>query len=396
MRKHSRNLRSERRIATQSRLIAIALAVCLVGAAARSSASGAERAPDEPLRVAVYDVPPYGSVDAEGLFSGASVDLWRRVAEDLHLTYRFIAVAQMGDVIAGVERGQFDAAIGAITITPDRLAHVEFTYPAHRSGVAVALPKQTGPIAAVMSYVAVVRELGSLIVLTLGLLVLIGALMWVFERRRGVAANPSECAVASLSDGIYWAAVTMTTVGYGDVTPITPVGRFIAVLWMLGSLTLISLLTTSLVSRMTADAVTSAPIARTSDLDGKRLAAVADSSGAEYLDEQHLHYTKYANLKDALASLVRGNSDAVVNSVGALEYAISTYLLRGHPDAERRTRPRLHGVRAAAEFSAQEAPRPCSDRNYGERVVAGAGAEVLRQVARGPVGLLPVQAGFPG
>jgi ABC-type amino acid transport substrate-binding protein len=325
MRKHSRNLWSGRRIATRSPLSAIALAICLVGAAARSSASGAERAADEPLRVAVYDVPPYGSVDAEGLFSGASVDLWRRVADDLHLSYRFIAVAKMGDLIAGVERGQFDAAIGAITITPDRLAHVEFTYPAHRSGVAVALPKQTGPIAAVMSYVAVVRELGPLIVITLGLLVLIGALMWVFERRRRLAGNPHERAVTSLSDGIYWAAVTMTTVGYGDVTPLTRVGRFIAVLWMLVSLALISLLTTSLVARMTADAVTSAPIAQASDLDGKRLAAVADSSGAEYLDEQHLQYTKYANLKDALASLVRGKSDAVVNSVGALEYAISTY-----------------------------------------------------------------------
>src|SRR6516162_7158419 len=157
MRKHSRNLRSGRRIARQWRLIAIALAVCLVGAAAASSTSGAERAPDEPLRVAVYDVPPYGSVDAEGLFSGASVDLWRRVAEDLHLTYRLIAVAQMEDVITGVERGHFDAAIGAITITPARLARVEFTYPAHRSGVAAAFPKQTGPIAAVMFGVAVLR-----------------------------------------------------------------------------------------------------------------------------------------------------------------------------------------------------------------------------------------------
>jgi polar amino acid transport system substrate-binding protein len=321
----SRNLRSGGRIAAQRHLIAIALAVCLVGAAARSSASGAERSSEEPLRVAVYDVPPYGSVDAEGLFSGASVDLWRRVAEDLHLTYRFIAVAQMGDVITGVERGQFDAAIGAITITPDRLARVEFTYPAHRSGVAVALPKQTGPIAAVMSYAAVVSELGPLILLTLALPMLIGALMWVFERQRRLAANPHERAVTSLSDGIYWADVTMTTVGYGDVTPLTRVGRFIAVLWMLVRLALISLLTTSLVSRMTANAVTAAPIAQISDLDEKRLAAVADSSGAEYLDEQHLHYTKYANLKDTLISLVRGKSDAVVNSVGALEYVISTY-----------------------------------------------------------------------
>src|SRR5215469_2188728 len=175
----------------------------------------------------------------------------------------------------------------------------------------------------------------------------------------------------------------MTTVGYGDVTPLTRVGRFIAVLWMLASLALISLLTTSLVSRMTADAVTSAPIARTSDLDGKRLAAVADSSGAEYLDEQHLHYTKYANLKDALASLVRGNSDAVVKR-GRFGICDLDVFLRGHPDAERHTRPRLHGVRAAAELLAQKAPRPRSDRNNGERVVAVAGAEVLRQVTSGP------------
>ncbi|MBV8472930.1 MAG: transporter substrate-binding domain-containing protein, partial [Hyphomicrobiales bacterium] len=241
--------RSGRGVATQLRLIAIALAVCLVGAATRSSAAGTERASDEALRVAVYNVAPYGSVDAEEMFSGASVDLWRRVAEDLHLNYRFIAVAQMEDVISGVERGQFDAAIGAITITPDRLARVEFTYPAHRSGVAVAFPKQTGPIAAIMSYVAIVRELGPLFIVTLGLLVLVGALMWVFERRRRLSTSPGERGVSSFYDGIYWAAVTMTTVGYGDVTPLTPVGRFIAVLWMLGSLALISLLTTSLVAR---------------------------------------------------------------------------------------------------------------------------------------------------
>src|SRR5262249_40027535 len=156
-----------------------------------------------------------------------------------------------------------------ITITPARLARVEFTYPAHRSGVAVAFPKQTGPIAAVVSYVAVLRELGSLIALTLGLLVLIGVLMWIFERRRRLAANPGDCGVCSSSDAIYWAAFPRPTVGYGDVTPLTPLGRFFAVVWMLESLTLISLLTTSVAARMTADAVTSAPIARTSDLEGK-------------------------------------------------------------------------------------------------------------------------------
>src|SRR5262249_24935780 len=59
-------------------------------------------------------------------------------------------------------------------------------------------------------------------------------------------------------------------------------------------------------------------------LAGKRLAAVANSSGAEYLESQHLSYTKYPNLQSALTSLANGESDAVVNSVGALQYLIST------------------------------------------------------------------------
>ena len=46
--------------------------------------------------------------------------------------------------------------------------------------------------------------------------------------------------------------------------------------------------------------------------------------GAEYLDEEHFQYTKYTNLHEALASLASGKSDAVVNSVGALQILIST------------------------------------------------------------------------
>lgn len=37
----------------------------------------------------------------------------------------------------------------------------------------------------------------------------------------------------SIPKGMYWAVVTMTTVGYGDVAPQTPLGRFLATLLML-------------------------------------------------------------------------------------------------------------------------------------------------------------------
>jgi ABC-type amino acid transport substrate-binding protein len=311
-------------IAARSWLAATAFSVCLSSATATAGAAGVARGPDEPLRVAVYDLAPYGSVDAEGLFSGVSVDLWRRVAEDLRLSYRLTAVSQMDDVLTGLENGQFDAAIGAITITPERLARVDFSYPAHRSGVAVAFQNRTGPVAAVTTYSDAVRQHVSLIAVTLVLLLLTGTLMWRFERQRHAAAQAADTSVTSLFDGVYWAVVTMTTVGYGDKTPKTGVGRFIAVLWMLASLALISLVSTTLVSSMTAARLESGPLAHDRDLSGKRLAAVASSSGAEYLDSQHLAYTKYANLREALTALASGRSDAVVNSVGALQCMIST------------------------------------------------------------------------
>ena len=132
---------------------------------------------------------------------------------------------------------------------------VDFSYPAHRSGVAVALRKESGPVAAFLLYGAVVAELSPLIALTLALLLAMGVAMWIVERPTRSLNHKS--AVASLRDGVYWAVVTMTTVGYGDKTPKTAGGRLIAILWMLASVALVSILSTSIISTMTAERVVS-------------------------------------------------------------------------------------------------------------------------------------------
>src|SRR6202034_329473 len=98
--------------------------------------AGFAAAQDAPLKVAVYDVSPYGHVESDGSIDGLSVDLWRRAAESLGRQYHLVPVTQMEEVLKGLERKDYDAAIGAITITPARLARVDFSYPAHRSGAA--------------------------------------------------------------------------------------------------------------------------------------------------------------------------------------------------------------------------------------------------------------------
>jgi polar amino acid transport system substrate-binding protein len=294
------------------------LAVSLVFLVSASFAMG----DDAPLKVAVYDAPPYGHVEPDGSIDGVSVDLWRRAAESLKREYRLVPVAQMEDVLKGLERKDYDAAIGAITITPVRLARVDFSYPTHRSGVAVAVRQDVGPMAALASYGAVLGELAPLIALTFALLIVMGIAMWLAERQ--TRPHTHESVVDTLRDGVYWAVVTMTTVGYGDKTPKTTAGRVIAVVWMLASVALISILSTSIVSRMTAERVVGGLQITEADLGGKRLAAVAHSSGAEYLDERQLRYAPFDDLAAALGALARGQVDAVVNSVGALQYLVST------------------------------------------------------------------------
>ncbi|WP_114781627.1 ion transporter [Botryobacter ruber] len=54
----------------------------------------------------------------------------------------------------------------------------------------------------------------------LTLVVIVGSVMYVIE---GAASG-----FTSIPTSIYWAIVTITTVGYGDISPATPVGQFLA------------------------------------------------------------------------------------------------------------------------------------------------------------------------
>jgi len=55
-------------------------------------------------------------------------------------------------------------------------------------------------------------------------------------------------AIDSIGDGLWWAIVTATTVGYGDVSPETPEGRVIAVFLMITGIGIIGVFTATIAS----------------------------------------------------------------------------------------------------------------------------------------------------
>jgi polar amino acid transport system substrate-binding protein len=299
---------------------------CILGWLAVVALPSASAAGDPPafrtLHVAVYDAAPYGARDEAGLFWGVSVDLWRQVAEDQHWPYSLTLVESMKDVIDGVASGRYDLAIGAITITPERLARVAFSYPPHRSGVAVATARQNGLWAILARYGTVAHHLGVLLALMLAFLLVTGVLVWLFERRAH-KTQTTETSIGTVFEALYWVVVTMTTVGYGDKASRTHSGRAIAVVWMLGSLVMISLVTTSLVAQLTVNQLDDERPVTLHELADMRLTAAADSSGAEFLAASGLKFQPAPSLDAALAAVAAHRADAVINSVGALEWSVA-------------------------------------------------------------------------
>lgn len=82
-----------------------------------------------------------------------------------------------------------------------------------------------------------------------------GTLMYVVE-------GPAN-GFANIPTGVYWAITTMTTVGFGDITPKTELGRFIASLMMLLGWGTLAVPTGIVTAEMTAQRVARTPTTRT-------------------------------------------------------------------------------------------------------------------------------------
>ena len=75
------------------------------------------------------------------------------------------------------------------------------------------------------------------------LLVLVSSLA-VLDAERGAPGTP----IRTYGEAVWWALATITTVGYGDLAPVTAVGRWAAVLLMIGGVALAGVVTATLAS----------------------------------------------------------------------------------------------------------------------------------------------------
>ncbi len=82
--------------------------------------------------------------------------------------------------------------------------------------------------------------------IVLTVVIILGAVMFLVED----GAN----GFTSIPESIYWAIVTITTVGYGDISPVTPLGKFVASIIMLLGYGILAVPTGIITSEMTTAA----------------------------------------------------------------------------------------------------------------------------------------------
>ena len=302
-------------------LIAAALAFWLCA----DVTSGRADAGTLPAKVVVgtMRVPPFVLRSDDGNWSGLSIELWKQIAAELHVDFELREYDyDLAGLLNAIEQGQIDAAIAAIPITYEHEARFDFTaayFPAGL-GIAVRAEPQTGVLATLAGIFSrqALAAIGGLAVL----LLIIGMLIWLLERRQ--KAHFDAHPLPGIGEGVWWAAVTMSTTGYGDKVPVTLGGRILGMIWMFASIFLVALFSATLassfvVSRLKTD------VSGPSDLARSRVAAVIGTAGAEWLNTQGIAARNYPFVIQAIKALQRGEVQALVYEKAILGYMLKEY-----------------------------------------------------------------------
>lgn len=297
------------------------LAAACLAAVAMSTSARADAPPSPPgprhLIVGTKSSPPFAMKAPDGSWTGLSIELWRQIALDLGATYE-VRELELPALLAAVEHHEIDVAVAALTITADREQTMDFTHPIYSTGLSIATRTRSGSDFGAVVSALVTWDLVKVLAGLFLLLAASGAVVWLAERRE----NPGQFGgspVHGLGAGLWWSAVTMTTVGYGDKAPITPLGRMVALAWMFAAIIVFSFFTASVTSTLTVQRLSTA-IAGPNDLATARVGTVPSSTSELYLNRRHLPFESMASVTEGVKAVDDGDLDAMVYDAPQLRY----------------------------------------------------------------------------
>lgn len=277
----------------------------------------------EEIRVVTQQVEPL-VVYQDGGYSGFSIEVFGAIADEIGLEYSIYSVNSIAKMLDDLKRGEADVATSALGITSEREEELEFSHPYYDTGLQIMIPQKESSISTIPKAILSIifsKEVLLIFAFFFGVLLLSAHIIWLAERKDNEDFPSTYWKGIGIS--IWWAAVTVTTVGYGDKTPKGLPGRIFGLVWIFAGYFAFSYFTATVTSTVTLQEI-ERNIRTTDDLYGKTVATVSNSAAEYYLMDQGMNAETYNTINEAIEQLTNGQADAVVYDAPVLQHYAST------------------------------------------------------------------------
>ena len=236
------------------------LALPAVPAVPAAPVVAADGAPNSTIKVGVKPLDPFVAKSGDqktGLdsdrYSGFSVDLWTEIARRNTWKTAWVWHEKLPPLLTDVQAGTVDVGIAGISITKDREQVIDFTYPMFNAGLEVLTSTRGGStdLASQLSGF-ITAGIGRYLIALVVVLVLAGHVIWLATRRR-----TGRGYLTGVGHGIFQAAGLGLSGDFGVGDPVTPVARFVAVVWVIVGICFVSLFTAAVTTQLTVSSIQS-------------------------------------------------------------------------------------------------------------------------------------------
>jgi polar amino acid transport system substrate-binding protein len=261
------------------------------------------------LKIATRVLPPFVT-EENGQLSGFSIDLWNKIADEMKVKSEFQKTATVKDILDTVKSGKADVGVGAISVTAQREREMDFSQPIFDSGLQILARSQgaQGSIWRTLGQIfnpALLHLFGIMLIIIL----IPGHIVWLVERNHKGGFLENSAYFPGIFKTFWWAAATLAT--QAEEMPKGPLGRITAVIWMFISVVFIAYFTATVTTSLTVEQLQTS-IKGVNDLPGKKVATVAESTSAKYLQQQNIEAKAFPKIEDAYNALNNSEVDAIV------------------------------------------------------------------------------------
>ena len=274
------------------------------------------------LVVGIYHNPPFVIKTDANTYEGLSIELWESIAENADLHFRYEQYSDFIGILKSLEYREIDLTINPMDVNDLRVEKFDMTQPYFISSIGVAIPQLNRSSFSVFISNIFSLAFFKIILLLILIIFVFGFFLWLVERRHNkFQFRPG---LLGLFDGLWWSAVTMTTVGYGDKAPKSNLGKAIAIIWMFTAVIIISSFTAGIASTLTISGLQT-DIETAEDIRlVEKVAVVGASSSESYLLQEDIaiHQT-YASPILALRALAKKQNDVLLHDHTIMQYYIN-------------------------------------------------------------------------